>query len=75
MKSEANCQNQCTALDVCIAYGVGKGFCILVPSTPSCPQDWKLVDGKIATQSSDITISSDGGITCMAKGRKHMFIL
>ena len=70
----ANCEDQCTALDTCIGYTIStsvgdSGYCTIIPSNGTCPEDWLLLADTIAKRSSELTSRAPTGYKCMAKGK------
>ena len=68
------CETVCTELDSCIAYGTGRGNCIIIPSTASCPKNWNFYDGPVAVNSNELTRGPVSFYNCMVKGMSQDLI-
>ena len=79
----ASCQNECTALDTCVAYGEGTSYavsptqwqlndvdiCVIYPNVRECPTGWNNTapDNPAAYSANDLRITSIGSSFCRAK--------
>ena len=61
-----DCENKCTSLSPCIAYGTNETHCALIPSERlNCSAiEMSLNDGNIATSSNNLVSRSNTGFNC-----------
>ena len=70
-KSDVPCEDECTSLESCIAYGAQSNFgsfCYLFLSSGSCSDGWTNIPGEYAQSANDLTIGKWDGPSCVIKG-------
>ena len=63
------CEQQCTDHDFCVGFSFNdlKKSCIFYPAQDSCPSDWNLNTGNVASNENDLVEGALPGYNCMAK--------
>ena len=62
------CQAACTSSSLCLAYEFHGDFvCDLIPSSPICPDDYKLYNNTLAKNISEIHKIEDVNFVCYTK--------
>ena len=68
-KQDVICEDECTSMPSCIAYGVQKRYCNLFVSSGPCKDGWMTIPGETAKTIDDIVASKNNQKTsCVVKG-------